>query len=41
MATIGSVALGGQNDACRDSGRLLDGHTVLDIDCPDRIHLNA
>jgi hypothetical protein len=41
MAIKGSVALGGHNDAYRDSRELLDGHSVLDIECLDRIYLNA
>ena len=41
MAVTGSVALGGPNGSYRDSRGLLDGHTVLDIECLDRIYLNA
>ena len=42
MATIGSVALDGQNDACRDSGGTPGrpfgaGHRVPGPDLPDRL----
>ena len=41
MAIVGSVALGGQNDDIVTAGELLDGHSVLDIECLDRIYLNV
>jgi hypothetical protein len=41
MAIKGSVALGGQKAHIVTAGELLDGHSVLDIECLDRIYRNA
>jgi hypothetical protein len=41
MAITGSVALGGHNGSCRDGWGVAGRSSALDIECLDRVYLNA